>query len=69
MMCVKHLISLRHPIDKYFIYGKDVDNKLKAYIYDWSSARHVDLPDGTLDYICRKFQVKRSNLFNLCQKL
>ncbi|KAF8344384.1 hypothetical protein F5887DRAFT_970899 [Amanita rubescens] len=41
-----------HPIDKYFIYGKDIDNKLKAYIYDWSSARHVDLPDGTLDYIC-----------------
>ncbi|KAF8337267.1 hypothetical protein F5887DRAFT_1241057 [Amanita rubescens] len=41
-----------HPIDKYFTYGKDVDNKFKAYIYEWSSARHVDLPDGTLDYIC-----------------
>jgi len=62
-------ISLRHPIDKYFTYGKGEDNKLEAYIYDWSSARHVDLPDGTLDYICRKIQTKQSNLSNLCQKL
>lgn len=58
MKWVNDLISLRHPIDKYFTYGKDNDNKLKAYIYDWSSARHVDLPDATLDYICRKFQAK-----------
>lgn len=35
----------RRARDEYFIYNLE---KKEAYIYDWSSARHEDLPDGTL---------------------
>lgn len=38
-------ILLRCPEKEYFTY--DLEEKM-AHIYDWSCARHEDLPDGTL---------------------
>lgn len=38
---------LRRTKDQYFIYDLKTKTK-RAYIYDWLSARHEDLEDGTL---------------------
>ncbi|KAF8742322.1 hypothetical protein AX14_005191 [Amanita brunnescens Koide BX004] len=43
-----HMINTRIK-DEYFIYNMTEN---KAYIYDWSCARHEDLPDGTLRKFC-----------------
>ena len=45
-------LLLRRISDNYFVY--DMTKKM-AYIYDWSIARHADLPKVTLTDICRTF--------------
>ena len=41
----------RKPVFNYDMHAN------KAYIYDWSSARHISLPDGTLENFGGTLQV------------
>ncbi|KAF8722763.1 hypothetical protein AX14_009541 [Amanita brunnescens Koide BX004] len=52
------MVNVRATVsnDDYFIY--DVKKKM-AYIYDWSSARHVALPSGALREICAPLNLQQ----------
>ena len=53
-MFILLFILRRSPENQYFNYDMHAN---KAYIYDWSSARHISLPDGTLENFGGTLQV------------